>query len=194
MFFARYLGVALNLSRFLFCVDYLEENGNKRAYKEFLEECKYLLETKESLKLGISLPKTIHGKTLKDFLRVNEEGQDIEKTSVSIQTDDTALYLSAGSDNSFWNKPDVDCSECMGLNSKENGFYNQRLYENNGYPSPAFAVPVEVVTESEASSEICNSEDYNEVFIFLLAAIKRLEGLHSGYFYSCSLRIICRYP
>lgn len=57
----------------------------KQTYAAFLDECKYLAECREYLSRGIGIPKTIHGKTLAEFL-VIERDDKITATSVSVAT------------------------------------------------------------------------------------------------------------
>ena len=44
-----------------------------KTHETFLDECKYLEEARIYLKKGIQVPKTIHGKTLEDFLVINRK-------------------------------------------------------------------------------------------------------------------------
>ena len=48
---------------------FLEEENCPKTYKSFLEECKLLSECQFSIKHGLAFVKTIHGKTLKEFLQ-----------------------------------------------------------------------------------------------------------------------------
>ena len=47
---------------------YLEEENLNGTYELFLNECKYLNECKQYLNSGIDFKKTIHGRTLKQYL------------------------------------------------------------------------------------------------------------------------------
>ena len=49
----------------------MEEENLSKTYEVFLDECKYLEECKMYLKRGIVVPKTIHGKTLSDYLVID---------------------------------------------------------------------------------------------------------------------------
>jgi uncharacterized membrane protein len=54
-------------------IDYLEEENLSKTYEIFLNECRYLEESKIYLKRGIAIPKTIHGKTLAEYLVINTD-------------------------------------------------------------------------------------------------------------------------
>jgi len=75
-------------------LNYLDEEKYSNTYESFLNECRYLEECKIYLKQGISLPKTIHGKKLNEFLVLGSNGEsinlEIEKKTQSTQTPDTA--------------------------------------------------------------------------------------------------------
>lgn len=58
----------------------------KQTYTAFLDECKYLAECREYLSRGIGIPKTIHGKTLAEFLVIERDELKIAPTSVSVAT------------------------------------------------------------------------------------------------------------
>ncbi len=68
--------------------DYLDEEKYPKTYDTFLNECRYLEECKIYLKQGISLPRTIHGKKLTEYLVLersqNEPSNFIEKTITSL--------------------------------------------------------------------------------------------------------------
>ncbi|CAF0820877.1 unnamed protein product [Brachionus calyciflorus] len=72
-------------------LNYLEEEDLTKTYEVFLDECKYLEECKLYLKRGIIVPKTIHGKTLSDYLVIDTNPFQPPKkkstTTVSTQTE-----------------------------------------------------------------------------------------------------------
>ena len=53
--------------------DYLDSENLTKTHGIFLEECKYLEEAKSYIKKGYSVPKTIHGKTLEEYLVINRK-------------------------------------------------------------------------------------------------------------------------
>lgn len=57
----------------------------KKTYSAFLDESKYLIECKEYLSRGISIPKTIHGRTLTEYLVIDTDRTNL--STVSTQTD-----------------------------------------------------------------------------------------------------------
>lgn len=61
-------------------LNYLEDEGYTKTYAQFLKECTELKECRFYLDRGIALPKTIHGKTLFDYLSFDPDKID-EKTS-----------------------------------------------------------------------------------------------------------------
>lgn len=67
-------------------LNYLDEEGLKKTHAQFLDECRYLEECKYYFKRGIAVPKTIHGKTLFDYLIVDPE-KNVSTNSVESQTD-----------------------------------------------------------------------------------------------------------
>ena len=54
-------------------LNYLKEENLVKTYDTFLNECKYLDECKGFFKLGRTLPKTIHGKTLNQYLVISAD-------------------------------------------------------------------------------------------------------------------------
>jgi hypothetical protein len=48
--------------------DYLEDEQLSKSKEAFLNECSYLQEYKIYKQRGIKVPKTIHGKTLSEYL------------------------------------------------------------------------------------------------------------------------------
>ena len=44
-----------------------------KTHEAFLDECKHLEEAKDYIKKGFSVPKTIHGKTLEEYLVINRK-------------------------------------------------------------------------------------------------------------------------
>ncbi|RNA40223.1 hypothetical protein BpHYR1_016366 [Brachionus plicatilis] len=73
-------------------LNYLEEENLSKTYETFLDECRYLEECKLYLKRGIIVPKTIHGKTLSDYLviepRLSEHEKKRPTASIGTQTDE----------------------------------------------------------------------------------------------------------
>ncbi len=53
---------------------YLLEEGLKDTAQKFLDECKYLEECRAHYKRGLNIPKTIHGKSLLDYLFYDPKG------------------------------------------------------------------------------------------------------------------------
>lgn len=54
-------------------LNYLREENLSKTYATFLDECKYLDECKGFFKQGRTLPKTIHGKTLSQYLVISAD-------------------------------------------------------------------------------------------------------------------------
>ena len=66
-------------------LNYLKEENLSKTYSTFLDECKYLDECKGFFKQGRTLPKTIHGKTLSQYLVISadELGKTCSRTRVN---------------------------------------------------------------------------------------------------------------
>ena len=62
--------------------DYLESEGLLKTQEIFLDECRHLEEAKIYIKKGFSVPKTIHGKTLEEYLVINRKDLGKEKVKV----------------------------------------------------------------------------------------------------------------
>lgn len=80
-------------------LNYLEGEGLKKTHGLFLNECKYLEECKYYVARGISIPKTIHGKKLEDFLRFDEK-KVVETTSSEAQTEPVNVKINLSGDKS----------------------------------------------------------------------------------------------
>ena len=61
----------------------MESEELVKTHEIFLEECKHLEEAKIYIKKGFSVPKTIHGKTLEEYLVINRKdlGKETFKNS-----------------------------------------------------------------------------------------------------------------
>jgi hypothetical protein len=57
-----------------------------KSHEIFLEECKYLEEARIYIKKGFSMPKTIHGKRLEDFLVINRKDLEVDSTATTTTT------------------------------------------------------------------------------------------------------------
>jgi len=53
--------------------DYLDDENLVKTHEAFLDECKHLEEARDYYKNGFSVAKTIHGKTLEDYLVINRK-------------------------------------------------------------------------------------------------------------------------
>jgi hypothetical protein len=51
----------------------LDNENLVKTHEAFLDECKHLEEAKDYIKKGFSVPKTIHGKTLEEYLVINRK-------------------------------------------------------------------------------------------------------------------------
>ena len=56
---------------YVYVTDYLEDEELTKTYTTFLDECKHLDECKMYIKRGLHVPRTIHGKTLVDYLVID---------------------------------------------------------------------------------------------------------------------------
>ncbi len=140
----------------------------------FLEESKYLIETKESFEKGIKLPKTIHGKTLKDYFKLNSEFPfETTKTITTSSQTEYQLADTSSSSNYFWNTKEACCSMCLNgdhydypLNDcqneikEENILYDRGLLENDYCSNPMYIIPPEVeasMNSDDSGSNIVHS-------------------------------------
>ncbi len=143
----------------------MAENGCKNAFKEFLKESNHLSETKQSLKLGFLLPKTIHGFKLGDNFKINHHAQNVVKISIAVQTDEqTDEYMP--DQQSFSNTPVPQYFEYIDLVGAEpnSDWYNERIFENNGYAAQPLKVSNQAAMGSEKSSGMNYSDEFDVLF------------------------------
>lgn len=132
----------------------MEEENLKRTYETFLNECKYLEECKFYHQKSLQFSKKINGKTLKDFLLINEsicysnasiqtdlveyeikkiQHEDEERMSISTINDSRIIYNH--NDNSVSNKkedkkPKITISES---NNNSNSTLRKLLFETESF-------------------------------------------------------------
>lgn len=92
----------------------------KKTYSAFLDESKYLIECKEYLTRGISIPKTIHGRTLTEYLVIDTDRTNV--STVSTQTDIEIEPRHKASQNEQQNyHPTVNSVELVGRKDDQMG-------------------------------------------------------------------------